>query len=285
MNQGSIVFAQLMSHACRFALDRCIHRYDGNRRVRRFRCRDQFLVMAFAQLTARESLRDIEACLNAFPERLYAMGIRGSVARTTLAAANEKRDWRIYADYAQILIAEARRLYASEPLDLELEQTVYALDSTTIEFCLDLFPWACYQETSGAIKLHTLLDVRGNIPSYIWFSDGKMHDVRVLDVLRPEPGSIYVMDRGYLDFERLYRLTHARATFVIRAKKNTRLRRLYSRSVDRETGLYCDQVVVLDGYGGVEAVGDHDTLLQTSPTYARFWTERTESMGWTINAR
>lgn len=246
MNAGSTVFAQLMSHASRFTLDRCIHRYGGNRGVRRFRCRDQFLVMAFAQLTYRESLRDIEACLNAFPERLYGMGIRGPVARNTLAVANEKRDWRIYADFAQSLIAEARRLYAAEPLGMELSQTVYAVDSTTIELCLDLFPWARFQEQSGAIKLHTLLDLRGNIPNYIWLTDGKVHDVRVLDVLIPEPGSIYVMDRGYLDFERLYRLHQARAVFVTRAKKNTRLRRLYSHPVDRTTGLFCDQTVVLE---------------------------------------
>jgi hypothetical protein len=246
MNAGSTVFAQLMSHASRFTLDRCIGRYGGNRGVRRFRCRDQFLVMAFAQLTYRESLRDIEACLNAFPERLYGMGIRGPVARNTLAVANEKRDWRIYADFAQSLIAEARRLYAAEPLGMELGQTVYALDSTTIELCLDLFPWARFQEESGAIKLHTLLDLRGSIPNYVWLTDGKVHDVRILDVLIPEPGSIYVMDRAYLDFERLYRLQQARAVFVTRAKKNTRLRRLYSHPVDRTTGLFCDQTVVLE---------------------------------------
>jgi hypothetical protein len=246
MNQGSTVFAQLMSHASRFALDRCIRRYDGNRGVRRFRCRDQFLVMAFAQLTYRESLRDIEACLGAFPDRLYHMGIRGPVARNTLAVANEKRDWRIYADFAQILIAEARRLYAAEPLGIELDQTVYALDSTTIELCLDLFPWATFQDDNGAVKLHTLLDLRGSIPSYIWLTTGKVHDVNVLDVLEPEPGSIYVMDRGYLDFARLYRLHQRRAIFVTRAKKNTRLRRLYSHPVDRETGLFCDQTVVLE---------------------------------------
>lgn len=246
MNAGSTVFAQLMSHASRFTLDRCIRRYDGNRGVRHFRCRDQFLVLAFAQLTYRESLRDIEACLNAFPERLYGMGIRGPVARNTLAVANEKRDWRIYADFAQSLIAEARRLYATEPLGIDLGHTVYALDSTTIELCLDLFPWASFRERSGAIKLHTLLDLRGNIPNYIWLTDGKVHDVRVLDVLVPEPGSIYVMDRGYLDFERLHRLHQCRAIFVTRAKKNTRLRRLYSRPVDRTTGLFCDQIVVLE---------------------------------------
>lgn len=247
MNPGSTVFAQVMAHASRFALDRCIRRYGGHRRSRRFSCRDQFLAMAFAQLTYRESLRDIEACLGAIPERLYHLGIRSAVSRSTLSDANEKRDWRIYADFAQILIAEARRLYATEPLGVELEQTVYALDSTTIELCLALFPWARFQEDHGAVKLHTLLDLRGSIPASIWISTGKLHDVRILDVLLPEPGSIYVMDRGYLDFERLHQLQQARAVFVTRAKKNLACRRLYSRAVDRATGLVCDQSVVLTG--------------------------------------
>ncbi len=245
MNQGTTVFAQLMAHASRFALDRCIRRYRGNHRVRCFSCRDQFLVMAFAQLTYRESLRDIEACLGAIPERLYHMGISAPVSRSTLADANEKRDWRIYADFAQGLIAEARRLYASDPLEVELEQTVYALDSTTIDLCLSLFPWALFQSESGAVKLHTLLDLRGNIPAFLWLTTAKLHDVRILDVLRPEPGSIYVLDRGYIDFTRLYHLEQARATFVIRAKKNLACRRLYSHPVDRSTGLVCDQSVVL----------------------------------------
>ncbi len=245
MNEGTTIFAQLMAHASRFALDRCIRRYRGNHRVRRFSCRDQFLVMAFAQLTYRESLRDIEACLGALPDRLYHMGIRAPVSRSTLADANETRDWRIYADFAQVLIAEARRLYSGESLDLDLEQTVYALDSTTIDLCLSLFPWALFQSESGAIKLHTLLDLRGNIPTFLWLSTAKLHDVRILDVLLPEPGSIYVLDRGYLDFARLYRLEQAQATFVIRAKKNLACRRLYSHLVDRSTGLICDQTVVL----------------------------------------
>jgi hypothetical protein len=245
MNPGSTVFAQLMTHASRFALDRCIERYEGNRGVRRFSCRDQFLVMAFAQLTYRESLRDIEASLGALPERLYHLGIRGHPARNTLAVANEQRDWRIYADFAQILIAEARRLYASEPFDVELQQTVYALDSTTIELCLALCPWAHFREASGALKLHTLLDLRGNLPAAVWITPGNIHDVRILDVLLPEPGSIYVMDRGYLDFERLFQLQQAKAVFVTRAKKNLVCRRLYSRAVDRTTGLLCDQTVVL----------------------------------------
>jgi hypothetical protein len=247
MSQESTVFAQLMAHASRFTLDRCIRRYRGNHRVRRFRCRDQFLVMAFAQLTYRESLRDIEACLGAVPDRLYRMGIGHPVSRTTLADANEKRDWRIYADFAQSLIHEARRLHAGEALDVELEQTVYALDSSTIDLCLDLFPWALFQEDHGAIKLHTLLDLRGSIPAFLRITDGKVHDVRILDELIPEPGSIYVLDRGYVDFERLYRLHQARAIFVIRAKKNLACRRLYSGPTDRAIGLWYDQTIVLTG--------------------------------------
>jgi hypothetical protein len=244
MNQGSTIFAQLISHASRFTLDRCIRRYRGNHGVRSFSCRDQFLVMAFAQLTFRQSLRDIEASLGAVPERLFGMGLRSAVSRTTLADANEKRDWRIYADFAQVLISEARRLYAGEPLDLELEQTVYALDSTTIELCLELFPWALAQEGSASVKLHTLLDLRGSIPAFACITFGTYSDLRILDLLTPEPGSIYVLDRGYVGFERLLRLDQAKATFVVRGKKNMKFRRLYSRPVDRSTGLICDQTVV-----------------------------------------
>lgn len=253
MNAGRTVFAQLMEHASRFTLDRCIRRYDGNRRVRRFTCRDHFLVMAFAQLTYRESLRDIEASLGAIPERLYHMGIGGLVARNTLAVANEKRDWRIYADFAHVLIAEARRLYAGEDLGLDLDRTVYALDSTTIELCLDLFPWAYSQQSAGAIKLHTLLDLRGNVPTHLWITTAKMHDVRILDALVPEAGSTYILDRGYLDFERLWRLHQAGATFVTRAKKNMACRRRYSRAVDRSTGLICDQTILLTGPASSQA--------------------------------
>ncbi len=244
MHQGSTIFSQLFSHCSRFALDRCIQRYQGNHRVRSFSCRDQFLVMAFAQLTYRESLRDIEMCLGAIPERLYHMGIRGTVSRSTLADANEKRDWRIYADFAQVLISEARPLYAGEPLNLELEQPVYALDSTTIELCLELFPWARVHDSRAAVKLHALLDLRGSIPAYACITPATFADLRILDVLIPEPGSIYVFDRGYLGFERLFKLDQARATFVTRAKKNLKLRRLASRPVDRSTGVVCDQVVV-----------------------------------------
>jgi hypothetical protein len=256
MNAGSTVFSQLMNHASRFVLDRCIRRYGGNRGVRRFSCRDQFLTMAFAQFTYRESLRDIEACLGALPERLHAMGIRSRISRSTLADANETRDWRIYADFAQLLIAEARRLYAGDSLDVDLEQTVYALDSSTIDLCLELFPWASFQEQQAALKLHTLLDLRGLIPAYLWITDGKLHDVRILDVLVPEPGSIYVLDRGYVDYARLHRLQQARATFVIRGKKNLACRRLYSRPVDRATGLVCDQTVVLTGTSSARSYPD-----------------------------
>jgi hypothetical protein len=245
MNEGRTVFSQLMAHASRHVLDRCIRRYDGHRRVRSFSCRDQYLAMAFAQLTFRESLRDIEACLGADSKQLYHMGLRALPARSTLADANEKRDWRIFADFAQGLIAEARRLYVDEPSELGLEQTVYALDSTTIDLCLSLFPWAHFRSTKAALKLHTLLDLAGNIPAFAWITEGRMHDVRILDVLIPEPGSIYVLDRGYLDFERLHRMTRCRAIFVARAKKNLRFDRLYSRTVDRSTGLICDQSVKL----------------------------------------
>lgn len=244
MNEGSTIFAQLLAHASRDALDRCIRRYDGNKRVRSFSCRDQFLTMVFAQLTYRESLRDIEACLGAIPERLYHMGIRGTVSRSTLADANERRDWRIYADYAQVLIIEARRLYAGDPLDLHLKQTVYALDSSTVELCLSLFPWARVEQAGASVKLHTLLDLRGSIPAFAHVSGGRFSDVNVLDALPVEPGAIYVMDRAYSSFKHLYRLQEGKATFVVRAKKRLRLRRIYSHPVDRSTGLACDQTVV-----------------------------------------
>jgi hypothetical protein len=204
--------------------------------------------MAFAQLTYRESLRDIECCLRAMREKLYHMGIRGKVSRNTLAKANETRDWRIYSDFAQVLIDEARRLYVDEDFGLELNQTVYALDSSTIDLCLSVFPWARFRRAKGAVKLHTLLDLKGDIPTFIWITDGKVHDVNVLDHLIPEPGSIYVMDRAYLDFKRLYQLHQCSAIFVTRSKSNTGLRRLYSHKVDKNTGVRCDQTVVLTGY-------------------------------------
>jgi hypothetical protein len=218
-----------------------VERYQGNFSVKRFTCLDQFRVMAFAQLTYRESLRDIEACLRSQNNKLYRMGISGPVARSTLAEANEMRDWRIYADFAQRLIMVARKLYQAEKLAVELDQTVYALDATTIDLCLSMFPWANFRKTKAAVKLHTLLDLKGSIPTFIYISDGKMHEVNVLDILPIEPGSIYVMDRGYVDFIRLHAITRGLAFFVTRAKTNLKFDRLYSLPVDRTTGLICDQ--------------------------------------------
>jgi len=248
MHQGHYVFAQLMQHLPLTTFRRCVARYRGERRVKRFSCLDQYLCLAFAQLTWRESLRDIEACLRAQSSKLYHLGFRSAVARNTLANANAVRDWRIYADFAQHLINIARRLYADDPLALELDDTIYALDSTTIDLCLSVFPWAPFRSTKAAVKLHTLLDLRGNIPSFIFISDGKMHDVNILDRLLPEAGAFYVMDRGYVDFERLARLDDAGAFFVTRAKSNLKARRRYSRPVDRSTGLICDQTIVLTGF-------------------------------------
>jgi hypothetical protein len=245
MHEGRMVFAQLMDEVPRRPFRKCVRRYGGDHRVRAFSCWDQYLTMAFAQLTYRESLRDIEACLRAMTDRLYHMGIRGRVSRSTLADANERRDWRIYAALAQVLIDEARSLYASEPLAVDLQQTVYALDATIIDLCLTLFPWAHFRTTKAAVKLHTLLDLRGSIPAFIHITEGRVHDVNILDHLVPEPGSIYVLDRGYLDFARLRLLEEARAVFVVRSKRRVRTRRLYSHPVDRTTGLICDQTVRL----------------------------------------
>ena len=248
MNQGKLVFAQLMQHLPLTTFRRCVARYEGERKVKTFSCLDQFLSMAFAQLTYRESLRDIEACLRAHRSKLYHLGIRSVVARNTLANANAVRDWRIYADFAQSLIGIARRLYAEEPFGVDLKESVYALDSTTIDLCLSVFPWAPFRAAKAAIKLHTLLDLRGNIPTFIHISDGKMHEVNILDQLVPEPGAFYVMDRGFIDFERLHRFHEAGSFFVIRGKSNLRAQRRYSHPVDRSTGLICDQTVVLTGF-------------------------------------
>jgi len=250
MPHGQYVFSQLMDHMPSTTFHRCVVRYNGEHKVKHFSCLDQFRCLAFAQLTWRESLRDIEACLNAQASKLYRLGFRAPhIARNTMSNANAVRDWRIYADFAQHLIGMARELYAGDTLpDLEGLDTVYALDSSTIDLCLSVFPWAPFRSTKAAIKLHTLLDLRGSIPSFIYISDGKMHDVKVLDLLQPEPGAFYVMDRGYLDFERLARLDNAGSFFVTRAKSNTQVRRRYSRYVDRSTGLVCDQTVVLTGY-------------------------------------
>ena len=248
MNQGQTVFSQIIDFLPQKKFRQCVNRYNGNYRVRSFKCYDQLLCMAFAQLTYRESLRDIECCLRAMREKLYHMGIRGKVSRSTLADANEVRDWRIYSDFAQILIHEARQLYAEDDFGLELNDTVYALDSSTIDLCLSLFPWARFGKTKAAVKLHTLLDLRGDIPTFIWITDGKVHDVNVLDYLVPEPGAIYVMDRAYLDFQRLYQMHQDLAIFVTRSKTNTGLRRLYSHKVDKATGVRYDQTVVPTGF-------------------------------------
>lgn len=248
MNQGKTVFSQIMDFLPMNKFRRCVDRYGGNCRVRSFTCFDQFLCMAFAQLTYRESLRDIECCLRAMNEKLYHMGIRGKISRTTLADANEKRDWRIYSDFAQILIHHARELYADDDFGPELQETVYALDATTIDLCLSVFPWAHFRRTKSAIKLHTLLDLKGSIPSFIAITEGRVHEVNILDELIPEAGAIYIMDRGYLDFERLYTMHLCSSFFVVRAKANTGLRRLYSMPVDRSSGLKCDQVVVPTGF-------------------------------------
>ena len=248
MNQGQTVFSQIIDFLPQKKFRQCVNRYNGNYRVRSFKCYDQLLCMAFAQLTYRESLRDIECCLRAMREKLYHMGIRGKVSRSTLADANEVRDWRIYSDFAQILIHEARQLYAEDDFGLELNDTVYALDSSTIDLCLSLFPWARFRKTKAAVKLHTLLDLRGDIPTFIWITDGKVHDVNVLDHLIPEPGAIYVMDRAYLDFQRLYQMHQNSAVFVTRSKTNTGLRRIYSNKVDKASGVRCDQIVLPTGF-------------------------------------
>jgi len=245
MNQGKLVFAQVMQHVPLSTFRRCVKRYGGEHKVKQFSCLDQFLCMAFAQLTFRESLRDIEACLRAQTAKLYHMGFRSSVARNTLANANATRPWQIYAEFAQHLIAIARRLYAEESFGVDLKETVYAFDATTIDLCLSVFPWAPFRSTKAAVKLHTLLDLRGPIPSFIHISDGKLHDVNVLDQLLPEPGAFYILDRGYTDFERLHRLHEAGSFFVIRAKSNLKAQRRYSHVVDRSTGLICDQTVLL----------------------------------------
>jgi hypothetical protein len=245
MNLGQPLFAQLMDHLPTHEFRKCVRRYGGNYRVRSFSCWDQFLCMAFAQLTFRESLRDIVACLRSQQRRLYHLGIRGTVSRSTLADANESRDWRIYADFAAVLIAEARQLYGRDDLGLDLAGTVYALDSTIIDLCMTLFPWARYKSAQHALKLHTLLDLRGSIPTFIRVTAAPVHDVNLLDALIPEAGAFYVMDRAYLDFERLYRWTQQGAFFVTRARKNFRFTRLASHAVDKTTGVQCDQTIGL----------------------------------------
>lgn len=247
MHVGRTVFSQLMDLFPMVEFRHCVERYQGNHKVQRFSCLDQLLCLAFAQLTSRESLRDIEVCLRAAQPRLYHMGFRGNISRNTLANANAKRNWRIYADVAQILIRQARQLYSHEDLGLELDETVYALDSTTIDLCLSLFPWAPFQGSKAAVKVHTLLDLRGSIPSFIRVTSAHVSDVSVLDDLVPQPGACYVMDRGYIHFTRLYRLTTAASFFVVRARNNMQYRRRYSHRVDKTTGLRSDQTIVLTG--------------------------------------
>jgi hypothetical protein len=257
MNFGKTLFAQIMDFLPWKTFHRIVARYRGDHRVRRLSCAEQYRCMAFAQLTYRESLRDIEACLSAQAAKLYHMGFRQPVSRSTLADANEARDWRIYADFAQVLIAQARKLYREEGFGVELSNTVYALDATTIDLCLSVFPWAPFRSTKAAVKLHTLLDLRGAIPTFIHISDGKLHDVNVLDILIPEPGAFYVMDRGYLDFERLHVLHCAGSFFVTRAKSNMDARRVYSRTADRATGVICDQSIALNGFYSSQHYPEH----------------------------
>ena len=243
MYEGRIVFSQLLDFLPRKRFRTCVNRYGGNYRIRSLTCYEQFLCMAFAQLTYRESLRDTVLCLRAMHNKLHHVGIQNKVSKSTLADANEKRDWRIYCDFAQVLIGQARKLYADDDFGLQLEETVYALDASTIDLCRSVFPWARFRSTKSGIKVHTLLDLRGNIPSFVSITDAKVHDVNILDDLFPEPGSIYVMDRAYLDFERLYRLHRGFSFFILRSKSNTQLRRLYSAPVDKSTGVICDQTV------------------------------------------
>lgn len=245
MNLGQTVFSQLMEHLPHKEFQKCAARYSGDYNLKSFSCWNQFLAMAFAQLTYRESLRDIEACLRSLQSKLYHMGFRSKVSRSTLADANELRDWRIYADFAQVLIRIARPLYADDPLGVELDQNLYALDSTTIDLCLSLFPWARFRRHKAAVKMHTLLDLHGSIPTFIRITEGKTHDVNVLDEFIPEAGSFYVMDRGYIDFERLFRFTLCSAFFVVRSKENILLQRRYSHPVDRGSGVRSDQTVIL----------------------------------------
>jgi hypothetical protein len=256
MNSGRTVFSQLISFLPDREFRRCVARYGGDRRLREFSCWDQYLTMAFAQLTYRESLRDIEACLRSLQGKLYHLGFRGHVSRSTLADANENRDWRIFADFAQVLIGIARPLYAHDPMGVDLEQSLYALDSTTIDLCLSLFPWARFRKHKAAVKMHTLLDLHGNIPTFIRVTEGKLHDVNILDELLPEAGAFYVMDRGYIDFERLFIFTLCSAFFVVRTKENVLLQRRYSRPVDKATGLRSDHTVILTAIDSAKTYPD-----------------------------
>ena len=248
MNSGRTIFTQIMDYLSAYEFRQCVERYSGNYKIKSFSCWDQFLSMAFAQLTYRESLRDVQVCLRAAKQKTYHMGIRGKISRNTLAHANQTRNWRIYADFAQTLIQKARQLYANDSFGIELEHTIYALDATTIDLCLSLFPWAVYRKRKGAVKLHTLLDLRGNIPTVAFITSGKIHEVNILDNLSIEAGAIYIMDRGYLNYARLYNINQSAAYFVTRAKSNFSFQRLYSQKIDKATELKCDQVITLHGY-------------------------------------
>ena len=256
MNLGRTVFAQLMDHVPSYEFEKCVTRYRGDYQQKSFSCWDQFMAMAFAQLTYRESLRDIEACLRSMSSKLYHMGFRGKVARSTLADANESRDWRIYADFAQVLIGIARPLYANDPIGVDLDQSLYALDSTTIDLCFSLFPWAKFRKHKAAVKMHTLLELHGNIPTFIRITEGKVHDVNILDEILPEPGAFYVMDRAYVDFERLYLFNLCSSFFVVRTKKNVLLQRRYSHPVDKSTGVRSDQTVILTAIDSAKGYPD-----------------------------
>jgi hypothetical protein len=259
MNEGSTIFSQLMNFLPTYEFNKCVRRYNGDYRIKRFTCRNQFHVMAFAQLTYRESLRDIEACLNAMRSKLYHMGIKGLVSRTTLADANELRDWRIYADFAQVLISIARPLYSNEDIGIDLDNTIYALDSTTIDLCLSLFPWARFRQRKAAIKLHTMIDIHGPIPVFMHITDGSVHDVNILDILIAEPGAIYLIDRGYIDFVRLYAITLSQAFFVTRSKSNLQYQRVYSHPADIHNGIHSDQTIRLTG---LKTSGGYPALLR-----------------------
>jgi hypothetical protein len=256
MNLGRTIFSQLIEHVPSYEFQKCVARYEGDSYPRGFSCLDQYLAMSFAQLTYRESLRDIEACLRSVGPKLYHMGLRGKVSRATLADANERHDWRIYADFAQVLVGIARPLYAQDPIGVDLSQSLYALDSTTIDLCLSLFPWAKFRRHKAAVKMHTLLDLHGNIPTFISITDGKVHDVKILDEILVEAGAIYVVDRAYLDFQRLYQFTLGSAFFVVRTKSNVVLQRRYSNPVDKTTGVRSDHIVILTALESIKAYPD-----------------------------
>jgi hypothetical protein len=273
MNSGKTVFAQLLEHFPYYEFSKCVNRYQGDYKVKSFSCLSQFLAMAFAQLTQRESLRDIETCLRAMRSKLYHIGFRGNISRNTLANANSQRDWRIYADFALLLINTARQLYANEDFGVQLKKMVYALDSTTIDLCLSIFPWAKFRQHKAAVKMHTLLDLHGNIPSFIWITSGAIHDVNILDLLPVEAGAYYLLDRGYLDFSRLYNIQTSQAFFITRTKSNSQFRRLYSHPVKKSLGIISDQIVVLTGFYSARNYPDKLRRIHYRISISRLFTE------------